>query len=135
MADPTNPTSGQGDGSTGGSGSPLPALPPMPVDGAEVYDQIMGAIEPDLTNAQRPLLIEKYKDETPEQTQVRMERYNQAFAEYEKQYKAYRVKRDGEMRSFENTLRKSVEKSATSDETNALQNLESQFNTPDTPAA
>jgi len=52
----------------------------MPENGNALYDMIMGEIEQDLTSAQIPGLLEKYKDETPEQRTVRAKRYEDAFA-------------------------------------------------------
>ncbi len=49
-----------------------------------VYDIVMGLIEPDLMSAQLPLLTEKYAKETPEETIARMERYDRAFALFDK---------------------------------------------------
>lgn len=49
----------------------------------DVYDYLMGAIEPELTRAQIPLLDAKYQNETPEQKKARGERYAAAFAQFE----------------------------------------------------
>ena len=92
MADISSTISGQAGGAIGddvqGGTTPLPPPPVIP-SGEEMYDQIMSQIEPDLVTAQLPLLKEKYKDETPEQAKARADRYNRAFAEYEKQFAAY----------------------------------------------
>lgn len=60
------------------SGTPLPARPTIPT-GRELYDQIMGHIEPELTTEGRKILGEKYKVETSEQKQKRAVRYKIAF--------------------------------------------------------
>ena len=45
----------------------------------QVYDVIMGQIEPDLVSDAIASLDEKYKDELPDDRQARMERYSLAF--------------------------------------------------------
>lgn len=57
--------------------------------GQELYDKIMGEIEPDLTSAGKKTLAEKYKDETPEQRALRKVRYQQALARYDEAYEGY----------------------------------------------
>ena len=63
-----------------------------PPTGAQIYDGIMGKIEPELTTAMLETLEEKYRDESTEEHQVRMARYDVAFAEYDKQYGAFLMK-------------------------------------------
>jgi len=57
-----------------------------PTLGQQVYDLIMSTIEPELTTSELPTLGEKYAEESPEEAQARVERYNRAFAEYDAQY-------------------------------------------------
>jgi hypothetical protein len=52
----------------------------------ELFDLLMGSIEPELTSAQIPLLDAKYKDETPEEKKLRGERYAAAFAQFEQTF-------------------------------------------------
>src|SRR5205814_1812909 len=97
--------------------APLPP-PPLILDGQEVYDMLMGQIERDLVTAQLPLLKETYKDETPEQSKARAERYNRAFAEYDKQYAAYIKQQEQQLQGYQRnflsnlqTLNQSTEES------------------------
>ncbi|MDD5751166.1 MAG: hypothetical protein PHS73_01440 [Candidatus Peribacteraceae bacterium] len=62
----------------------MPATPPVIPDATELYNSIMSKIEPDLTTDQIPLIDEKYKHETEEQKAARLDRYNKAFATYDK---------------------------------------------------
>ncbi|MEN9561259.1 MAG: hypothetical protein RIQ56_532 [Candidatus Parcubacteria bacterium] len=69
-------------------GSGQTTAPRIPT-GQELYDTIMGEIEPDLTSSGIKTLAEKYKDEKPGETIMRkqryelaMERYNQAYSDY-----------------------------------------------------
>lgn len=67
----------------------IPALPPMPENGNALYDMIMGEIDPELTSAQVNGLLEKYKDEMPEQRAERAKRYERAFALYNQRFAEY----------------------------------------------
>lgn len=116
MADQTNPASGVA--------TVLPAPPAIP-SGEEIYDQIMGKIEPELMTAVLPTLKEKYKDETPEAAKVRAQRYQVAFAEYDKQYAVYLQSQEGTMRSYQMNLGRAVENVARDDEAPKLGDLES----------
>jgi hypothetical protein len=57
--------------------------------GDELYDRIMGAIDPELVTSALPTLAATYAAETPEQAAARAARYTAAFAEYERQFQAY----------------------------------------------
>lgn len=111
-------------GSSAGQQDGAMPTPPQVLGGTEVYDQIMGQIEPDLTTTQRPLLTEKYKNETPEEAKVRAERYSKALAEYEKQYQQYMADMEGKIRSFGVGVIRSVENEARKGEEGDLNNLE-----------
>lgn len=65
-----------------------PEPPPIPT-GRELYDSIMGHIEPELTTAALPLLVEHYQSETPGEAAVRKQRYELAFERYEQAYSGY----------------------------------------------
>ncbi len=57
--------------------------------GQEVYDAIMGEIEPELLTANIPLLEEQHKGETPEEKAARSARYTEAYAQYDAAYKTW----------------------------------------------
>lgn len=99
--------------------------PPAIMDGNEVYDMLMAEIEPDLVTANLPTLQEKYKDETPEQTKVRGERYKAAFIEYKKRYAEYAAKQEQEVRDYGRHLIGSVEQKSEARDADALGDLES----------
>ena len=103
-------------------------LPPNIEAGSEVYDRIMGGIEPELTNAQMPLLAEKYQDETPEQATARAQRYQKAFEEYDRQYAAYLENMDAQVRSFEKGLIDSVEQDDRGGDQSSITGIEAQMN-------
>ncbi|MDD4318893.1 MAG: hypothetical protein PHW10_01035 [Candidatus Peribacteraceae bacterium] len=85
----------------------------------------MAKIEPELVTEVIPTLDAKYAPETPEENQARMQRYEQAYASYEKAFQAWT---DG-LRAVVNDFRKnamtSAEAESRKDETNTLSQLES----------
>mgnify|MGYP001199310590 CR=1 FL=1 len=104
------------------SGTPI-----LPViqGGQEVYDAIMGGIEPDLLSTNIDTLDEKYAGESEEEQAERMERYKKAFIEYQKQYAEYRDAQKGEIRVFSKSLMGSVEQKSDSSDASAIDDIES----------
>jgi hypothetical protein len=104
----------------------IPPIPP-PKSGEEVYDSIMSQIELELTTEVYPTLEAKYKDETPQQKKERGERYAKAMEEYERQYKEYMLREEGDVRAFKRSAFRAVEDQVGGDDRAKLQNLESSF--------
>lgn len=86
----------------------LPKPPPIP-GGRELYDSIMGEIEPELTTAGLLALPQTYVNETPDQKRGRAKRYNDAFEEYGRRFQAYNVEWMGQFTTFQRQALKSVE--------------------------
>ena len=97
--------------------------------GDQLYNMLMSKIEPDLTTDQLPLLDEKYKNETPEQAQVRAQRYEKAFAEYDKQLAAYLATLEAKVHQYQSTARKSLEHEERVKEEQELNTLEQTMTT------
>ncbi len=97
----------------------LPQLPQFP-SGQEVYDAIMGQIEPELTSRQLPTLQQKYATETAEESQERQARYDKAFAEYGKRYSAFSEQLAGQVHSFQRIAISAAEMSTKADEEDGL---------------
>ena len=95
--------------------------------GEELYNMLMRKIEPDLATDQLPLPDAKYASETPDQTKARAERYEKAFAEYEKQLAAYLSSLKGKVHEFQTTARQSLEHEAKEKEEQDLGSLEQQI--------
>ncbi|TSC58582.1 MAG: hypothetical protein Greene041619_456 [Candidatus Peregrinibacteria bacterium Greene0416_19] len=110
-------------GSQQGGQTAVPMLPEV-LEGGALYDQIMTAIEPELTSTVYPTLAEKYKDETPEQAKVRAERYAKAMEEYKKQLQKYGADFGGKVRTFQHGVRKSMEADDRNRETSNMSGLE-----------
>ena len=92
--------------------------------GDQLYNMLMSKIEVDLTTDQLPLLDEKYKSETPEQAQVRAQRYEKAFAEYDKQLAVYLANLEAKVHQYQSAARKSVEHEERTQEEQQLTGLE-----------
>lgn len=58
--------------------------PPALLSGDELYDSIMGSIEPDLLISNMPQVVLEMEHDTQEVKTERIERYNRAFAEYDR---------------------------------------------------
>ncbi len=59
------------------------AAPPHIPTGQELYDALMGNIEPELTSQGSLALEQTYQNETPEDREQRLNRYDLAFDRYE----------------------------------------------------
>ena len=73
--------------------------------GTQIYDAIMGEIEPELVSAVIPTLEDTYKEETADEHEARMKRYEEAFSLYDRCYQAYMDKLTGEVRDRKRSAR------------------------------
>ncbi len=87
-------------------GLPEPAQVP---GGNEIYDMIMGGIEPDLTLANMGSIRKKYANETPSENKKRLARYETAFKEYNKQLGAYASNLEAQGHRYQRTARSFAE--------------------------
>lgn len=76
-----------------------PASPKIPT-GRELYDALMGHIEPELVTDAVKMIDGKYNDETPENHAMRMKRYNLAFERYEESYRQYMATLDAQVTRY-----------------------------------
>lgn len=102
-------------------------VPPVIPSGEEVYDSIMGGIEPELVTTVLPTLKEKYKDETPAAAKARAERYEKAFAEYDKRYAQYIASQQQGIQTYEKQFMQGVQKVAAAAEASQLDDISSQI--------
>lgn len=79
---------------------PVPPTPPKIPTGRELYDAIMGHIEPELATDAAKTLDDKYKNETPEQRAARIRRYDLAFGRYEEAYSEYIATLDAQVTRY-----------------------------------
>jgi len=74
--------------------------PPRVLSATEMYDALMGEIEPDLVSHNVLTLTEKYKEESPEERAKRAERYTNAFAAYEERLRRYQEEWNMQLKTF-----------------------------------
>jgi len=111
---------------------PISTLPFVKPDGTvpsgpEIYDGIMGGIEPELLNANIPLLEQKHKDESPEDRKARQERYKKAYAKYDEIYAEWHAGLNVYVAEQRRISLKSAEARNRSEEEKMMQNLEHQI--------
>lgn len=75
----------------------------------ELFDTIMGKIEPELTTTIYPTLPDIYKNETPEQKADREARYRKAFVAFDAQFDAYMVDLQARMSQLQQKARRALE--------------------------
>jgi len=76
------------------------------MSGDELYDSIMGSIEPDLLLSNMPQVVLDMEHDTKDMKTERIERYNRAFAEYDRRLAEH--KRDWD-KSYNQYRRASME--------------------------
>lgn len=97
-----------------------PALP----TGREIYDTLMGAIEPDLLIAHVDGLEQRYARETVDDYGKRMERYRKAFDEYDRQYAEYMSALSQQVTTYRKVSRKALEEETRAEEAAHMSSLE-----------
>jgi diphthamide synthase subunit DPH2 len=121
----TDPTQAQG-GHTGDA-AVLPDAPVIP-QGDALYDQLMSAIEPELTSTIIDTLSQKYKDETPEEAKVRAERYGKAFDAYDNALEAYITNMNTDIDTYAHHAVSALEGLSRTEEGKDIDTLEAQIN-------
>ena len=97
--------------------------PPKIQSGREIYDSIMGQIEPELVSSSIPLLRKKYANESQEDKAARRKRYNDAFAKYDEMYEAYIADLDARIHRYKHESMKSIEEYSRNREEHTLEDL------------
>lgn len=91
----------------------------------EVYDMIMGEIEPDLLLKNIPLLDQTYAGETSEQHDARMHRYSVAYKKFDLAMAKFMTDIDGKVRASQREALRAKEAEAKQEESNALNSITS----------
>lgn len=102
-----------------------PPFPPPVLTGRELYDSIMGGIEPDLLSSNFPFAPDAFKGETPEQRAARAKRYNAAFQEYDRRFAKYQDDWNEQLRTYKRHAMEYIEQGAATKEGDQLASLES----------
>lgn len=103
------------------------SLPRIPA-GKDLYDEIMGKIEPELLGANVGRLKEKYKNETAAQSLERAKRYAAAFKAYDAAFAEYVTSLKRSIHDFAHTAAQSLENLDRDLDTSDLTDLEQQMN-------
>lgn len=113
----------------GSTGATIP-LPPKILSGKDVYNRIMGSIEPELMTESLPTLMAKYANENQTDRDARMERYKKAFVAYEKAYKEFLLTQESGLRTYKGAVMSAVEKRSGGNDNDALENISSMISNP-----
>ncbi|MBU0458301.1 hypothetical protein KJ652_05680 [Patescibacteria group bacterium] len=106
-----------------------PLKKPLILSGQEIYDLIMGGIEPELLSGNLDSLSQQHEGETPQTKAERMQRYTNAFKEYKEQYEKYMEKLHTEVEEYKKAAMKYIETLTDKKEDSALEDLESAIST------
>lgn len=105
-----------------------PPVPPTILTGPELYDHIMGPIEPELLSANLPQLKQMYAAQTPEERTVFSQKYKKAFVEYERRLAVYQQQWNQQLSAYKRHAIAYIEHQSAENETSQLQTLESSIN-------
>ena len=95
--------------------------------GKDVYDALMGGIEPELVTDNLGKLDEPYTNESAEDRKTRYQRYTQAFAEYRKQFTQWAGKLRQAVKTFRRSVVTTSETKSRADDEIAIAALEAQM--------
>ena len=102
--------------------TPIPPQPRLPT-GQELYDALMQQIEPELVSSVVDTLEAVHKGETDEKHAERMERYRNAFLEYDKQFDAYMQNLTQQVSDYRRTAVAAIESEDRKEEHNTLTSI------------
>jgi RPA family protein len=105
---------------------PAPEPPRVP-SGQELFDVIMGNIEPELTSVGAEKAKVTYVAETLEQRKARMQRYELAFERYDQAYEGYMATLHAQVGRYRQASFQNVELKDRSREEGVLDKLSSMF--------
>jgi hypothetical protein len=95
--------------------------------GQELYDNIMRGIEPELCSESIPHLTEKYKDESKEDRVKRTERYNKAYAVFDRLAAEHTTQLKKTKKAHRKEAMRSAEIESRCQESEKLKQIESLF--------
>ncbi|MFA6038911.1 MAG: hypothetical protein WCV62_05265 [Candidatus Peribacteraceae bacterium] len=101
---------------------------PIPT-GTDVYDALMGQIEPDLLTAAIPGLEEKYRGVSEAQRKERFARYSRAYKLYDEAFRAWSAELQATVTSIHRQSLQTAEMKAQGEDDDAISKLESQIGT------
>lgn len=102
-----------------------PPWPPPVLTGKELYDSIMGGIEPELLSVNFPIAPDAFKSETPKQRTERAKRYQAAFEEYDRRFAKHHSDWNEQLRIYKRHAMEYIERGAAMKEDSHLASIES----------
>ena len=93
----------------------------------QIYDMLMGDIEPDLLLANIPGLDEKYKGETDAEHKARMKKYKDAYEKFDVELAEFMGKVKQETRENKRNALKEKEQVSREEESDKIADIESAF--------
>ncbi len=105
-----------------------PPMPPLLLSGDELYDSIMGQIEPELLSANLPMISSLCANETAEQRSARAKRYQAAFKEYDLRFKKHCDEWNQQLHNYKHEAIKYIEQEAKTNEIAELEEIEYSIN-------
>ncbi len=100
-------------------------VPTIP-NGDDLYNRLMGEIEPDLILPEQEREA-KYAGESDTEKASRLKRYSDAIATYKVKYEEYQVQQTGNIRMFGKGLLDGFEEDDKKEDTQSLNSLEAQI--------
>jgi Fe2+ transport system protein B len=95
--------------------------------GAQIYNSLMSAIEPELLTEVIPTLDEKYKGETAEENVARMARYKAAYEKYDAAFQEWVTSLHAAVTAYRHDALKAAEDDDRKTEADVLSTLESKI--------
>ena len=93
----------------------------------KLYNELMWTIEPELTSGMIATLEAKYKNETPEESEARAERYNQAYEKFQKALLEYFDSLNRKIKDYGRKAIQSLERIERGEEEQAMKEMESEI--------
>ncbi len=108
------------------STSPFGDLPLLQ-SGSDLYEAIMGSIEPDLLLSNMPQVILEMQHDTDERKAERAERYSKAFAEYDRRLTEHKKSWDAAYNAYRHSSMESLTRFLQAADTEHMTDIEKQL--------
>jgi hypothetical protein len=95
--------------------------------GQEIYDALMGQIEPELVSGNLNHLDDRHPGETPEQRRARYRRYDECYAAYDRTFNAWKEKVSTAMSAYRKIVLGKAQQKASVEDAAKLDTIDSQM--------
>ncbi len=104
--------------------------PPLLMSGEELYEMIMGSIEPDLLLSNMSQIVLEMEYDTQDVQTERIERYNRAFAEYDRRLAEHKRNWDKSYNAYRRASMESLTGFLKAADTDRMADIEAQLSSP-----